>query len=141
MLRLLERAPELPVGRVVLAGTPYASSFAAARLQRLPGGRALLGRSVAEWLERARDRRPDGREIGVIAGSLSAGLGRLVARGLPAPNDGAVTVEETRLPGMRDHIVLPVNHSGMLVSATVARQACEFIRCGAFRHEPETVYA
>jgi pimeloyl-ACP methyl ester carboxylesterase len=141
ILRMLERAPGLPVGRIVLAGTPYTASFAAARLEQLPGGRAMLGRSVPEWLARAGVRRPGNHEIGVIAGSLSAGLGRLVARGLPAPNDGVVAVEETHLPDMRDHIVLPINHSGMLVSGVVARQVCEFLRSGAFRRDAEKVYA
>ena len=141
ILRALERAPRLPVGRIVLAGTPCAASFAAARLEQLPGGRALLGRSVPEWLARAGNPPPGQHEIGVIAGCVSAGLGRLIARGLPAPNDGVVTVEETRLTGMRDHVVLPINHSGMLVSGAVAREACEFFRNGAFRREPQKVYA
>lgn len=141
ILRMLERAPDMRVGRIVLAGTPYAASFAAARLGQLPGGRAMLGRSLPEWFARVGVRRPGHHEIGVIAGSISAGLGRLIARGRLAPNDGVVTVQETRLPDMRDHIVLPINHSGMLVSAAVARQVCEFFRNGAFRREPEKVYA
>jgi hypothetical protein len=40
---------------------------------------------------------------------------------------------------MRDWIVMPVNHSGMLVSGAVARQASEFIRHGAFRRDSEAV--
>jgi len=137
ILRMLEREPGLRVGRVVLAGMPYGESFAARRLERFPGGRAMLGRSVLEWLERGGPRHAGKHEIGVIAGTLGAGLGRLVAPGLPAPNDGVVTVEETWLPDMRDCIVMPVNHSGMLVSGAVARQVCEFIRHGAFRREPD----
>jgi hypothetical protein len=46
-----------------------------------------------------------------------------------------VSVSETRLPAMRDHIVLNVNHSGMLVSRAVARQICAFLREGAFVHQ------
>jgi hypothetical protein len=41
-------------------------------------------------------------------------------------------VEETRLPAMRDHIVLNVSHSGMLVSRAVAHQIDAFLRDGAF---------
>jgi len=134
VLRMLGRTSGLPEGRVVLAGVPYAGSFAARRLGRLPGGRVALGRSMVEWLDgEARDL-GEGREIGVIAGSLPIGLGRMMAPGLPGPSDGAVSVAETRVPGMRDHIVLPVSHSGMLVSGAVARQVCAFLRDGAFAH-------
>jgi hypothetical protein len=74
------------------------------------------------------------REFGVIAGSRPLGIGRVVAPDLPAPSDGVISVEETRVPGMRDHIVLNVNHSGMLVSRAVAHQICVFLRNGAFEH-------
>lgn len=141
ILRMLERAPDLAVGRVVLAGTPYGDSFSAQRLARLPGGRAALGRSMAEWLRERKPARLAQYEIGVIAGSLPVGLGRLVAPALPAPNDGVVTVAETRLPAMRDHVVMRINHTGMLLSSTMARQVCAFLRNGAFdrdgqRREP-----
>lgn len=132
VLRAIELANSLPPGRVVLAGTPFGESFAARRLERLPGGRTALGRSLPEWLGAAHSRPASDREIGVIAGGSPFGLGRLVAPELPRPSDGVVSVEETRLPGMRDHIVLPVSHSGMLVSRSVARQICAFLRDGAF---------
>lgn len=134
IVRMIERAPELRVGRIVLAGTPFSDSFAARRLARLPGGRSALGRSMPEWLS---GRRPVQlrHEIGVIAGSIGVGIGRLVAPDLPKPNDGVVSVVETQLPAMRDHVVLKVNHTGMLISAVVARQICDFIRRGAFVKE------
>ena len=135
ILRMLEHAAEPRVGRIVLAGTPYGGSFAAHRLARFPGGAAMLGHSVPEWLAREGAWHAGSHEIGVIAGSVSAGLGRLVAPGLPRPNDGVVAVRETEVPGMRDHIVMPINHSGLLISAAVARQMCEFVRHGAFRRE------
>jgi pimeloyl-ACP methyl ester carboxylesterase len=132
VLRALELAPSLPPGRVVLCGTPFGESYAARRLGRWPGGRTALGRSLAEWLGPAQSRPAPGRETGVIAGSSPFGLGRLVVPDLPRPSDGVVSVEETRLPGMRDHVVLPVSHSGMLISRAVARQICAFLRDGAF---------
>jgi pimeloyl-ACP methyl ester carboxylesterase len=131
VLRMLERAGQLRIGRIVLAGTPCGGSCAARCLVRLPVGRALLGRSLCEWLG-CEPPPPSRYEIGVIAGSLGIGLGRLVAHELERPNDGVVSVVETRLPQMRDHIVLNVNHTGMLFSRAVVRQICEFIRCGAF---------
>lgn len=134
VLRMLECAAGLAPGRVVLTGTPFVESLAVRRLARLPGGRAALGRSMSEWLEAARPALDAKCEIGVIAGSLPLGIGRLVAPDLPAPSDGVVSVAETRFPAMRDHIVLRVSHSGMLVSSAVARQMCAFLRNGKFVH-------
>lgn len=135
IVRMLERAPGLPPGRTVLLGSPVGGSLAARRLARLPGGRAALGRSAPEWHETALPGPGITREIGVIAGRLPVGIGRIVAPDLPAPSDGVVSVAETRLPRMRDHIVLNINHFGMLISGAVVRQICAFLRDGAFTHE------
>ncbi|MGH8635321.1 MAG: hypothetical protein ACRET7_14475, partial [Burkholderiales bacterium] len=96
--------------------------------------RAALGRSAPEWHETAYPGSDIRRDIGVIAGRLPLGIGRLVAPDLPAPSDGVVSVVETRLPAMRDHIVLNVSHSGMLISRAVSRQICAFLREGKFVH-------
>jgi len=77
----------------------------------------------------------DWYEVGSIAGCKSLGLGRLLG-GLPSPNDGVVAVEETRMSGTRDQIVLNVSHSGMLISTSVAHQVCMFLRHGYFFHNP-----
>ena len=135
VLRMLERHADLPPGRVVLLGTPFTECYAARRLARLPGGRAALGRSIPEWLDSGRPELDDRHDIGVIAGRLPLGLGCLIAPDLPGPSDGVVSVAETRVPGMRDHAVLAVSHSGMLVSGAVARQVCAYLRNGAFAPE------
>jgi len=135
ILTLLEYAPTLNVGRIVLLGPPYAGSFAARRFEHLPGGHKALGRSIRQWLNHDRTTDYAGHEIGVIAGSSSIGLGTLIAPDLPRPNDGVVTVDETRVPGARDHIVLGTGHTSMLVSSGVARQICAFLRAGAFARE------
>jgi hypothetical protein len=74
---------------------------------------------------------PPGRAVAVIAGDRPWGLGQLVAR-LPRPNDGVVSVAETRLPGIADHLTLPVTHAGLLFSREVARQAGAFLTGGRF---------
>lgn len=135
VLRTLELASPLPPGRVVLAGTPFVESYAARRLESFRGGRTVLGRSLPEWLESAHAKPAPEREIGVIAGSSPFGLGRLIVPEVPRPSDGVVSVAETRLPGMRDHIVLPVSHSGMLLSRAVADQVRAFLRDGAFSRQ------
>jgi pimeloyl-ACP methyl ester carboxylesterase len=136
-LRTLEHATGFAPGRVVLTGTPVTGSQAARRLARLPGGRAALGRSMPEWMEPTTFAARDGREIGVIAGRKAIGLGRIVAPDLERPSDGVVSVAETRFPGMRDHIVLNVSHTGILFSRAVARQICAFLRDGQFERRDE----
>ena len=92
----------------------------------------MLGRSMCEWFALKKPEKFPGRDIGVIAGSGGIGLGRVVARGLPTPNDGAVTVAETEMPAACDSLVLPVSHSGMLFSRLTARQTAAFLRDGRF---------
>jgi hypothetical protein len=71
------------------------------------------------------------RELGVIAGSVGIGLGRLVGvHG--APSDGTVFVEETRLPGILEHLVLRISHTALPFSSMVARQTAAFLNDGCF---------
>lgn len=124
--------PEQHAGRIVNLGSPHLGSHAAKRFGRWSLGRKLLGRSIGDLISGVHEHwAAPPREIGVIAGELSLGLGRLFP-GLPQPNDGTVAVAETQLAGAADHITLPVSHVGMLVSSEVARQTCEFLRSGRF---------
>lgn len=135
ILRMLDREPALTPGRVVLLGVPYQDGYAQRSLAAGRLGACALGRSMGEWLDIRKPGNFPGREIGVIAGSLSRGLGRVAAPDLPMPNDGVVTVAETELAAACDRIVLPVSHSGMLLSRHVARQTGAFLRDGKFDHQ------
>jgi pimeloyl-ACP methyl ester carboxylesterase len=131
-LEAARRVPKACRGRVVMVGTPYGDSFAARCLARWPGGGALLGRSMGEWLAATAHSPPVECEIGVIAGTGGKGLGRLVAPRLPVPNDGVIALSETMVPGMRDHIAVPVSHTAMIASRVVAHQICAFLQYGEF---------
>ena len=133
ILRYLRVHGEQRVGRVVLLGAPVRACMAGLRLESLAAGERLLGASRDIWRSLPDDYRPQ-CELGVIAGSRPWGLGSLVMR-LPGTNDGVVRLEETEVVGMRDRIVLPVSHSGMLVSARVAREVAAFLERGAFDHD------
>lgn len=134
ILSLLARGRDERLGRAVLLGPPALGSQAAARLQASAWGARLIGRSLADWLSVPPPALPSGTEAGIIAGTRSLGLGRLLG-GLPRPNDGAVAVAETRLPGAADFIALPVSHSGMLSSSACAAQVAHFLAQGRFQHE------
>jgi len=132
LLRLFDRVEGLPEGRVVLLGSPVNGSCAASAVARWPIGPAVLGRLALQELVGASPRRwTHERELGVIAGSLSAGMGRFVTQ-LPEPNDGTVAVEETRSSGMKEHLVLPVTHTGMMLSSEVAECTARFLHTGSF---------
>jgi len=130
--RFLERFPQQPPGRVVFLGTPSVASRAAEHASRFAPIAHLMGQSVAEELLQPHERRwthPD--PLGVVAGTQPIGFGQLLAR-FDEDNDGTVAVSETRMPGASDHIVLPVSHLGMLVSARVAHETGLFLTQGHF---------
>jgi pimeloyl-ACP methyl ester carboxylesterase len=132
ILAMLAEHTEIPVHRVVLLGSPYADSAAAHGIERFGWSHGTVGRTVQDWLGQPRPRVPDGVELGVIAGDVPLGLGRLFVR-LPAPNDGVVLLEETHVPGARDSVVLHTSHSAMLISPAVAAAACAFLKTGRFQ--------
>ncbi len=131
VLEALNATPALQVERVALLGTPARGCLAGRRLARYGFGRWMLGESEALWREgrTARWTRPE--PLGIIAGALPIGLGRTLGR-LPGANDGVVCVDETRIEGAAAFTVLPVSHSGMLLSARVARELHTFLESGSF---------
>lgn len=131
--RALEREPRWPPGRVVFLGTPALGSSTARRFHGWPLGDVLLGHSAEALLPSGPRAWGSSRELGIVAGSDSFALGSLAAGfGADEPNDGLVSVAETRLPGATAHVTLPVGHSTMLFSVAVARQACAFLETGRF---------
>jgi len=131
VLRYLQRRPDERIRRAVLIGTPVSGCQAATDLAQRACGEFLLGRSLAIWREQVSASLDPRYEIGVIAGTRAFGLGSLVTR-LPKQNDGVVCLEETKFPGMRDHLELPLGHTVMLVSRRVARETAAFLKTGAF---------
>jgi pimeloyl-ACP methyl ester carboxylesterase len=122
----------LPPGRLVLLGSPLQGSLTAQRAARLPFGKHILGLGVHEELFPNGVRRWRGnRDLAVIAGNLSVGLGRLLGAH-QQPSDGTVFVEETRLEGAVEHLQLRVSHTGLPFSREVARQVGAFFQTGRF---------
>lgn len=123
--------PAQPGGRVVTLGTPHSGSSAARWLDMNGLGSSLLGQSIDAGLIGELPAWNAARDLGVIAGTLRMGFGCIIP-GIPKPNDGTVSVTETRLPNMADHIALPVSHFGLLFSRSVVAQALHFLENGAF---------
>ncbi len=130
---IVQRHPELIDGRIVCLGAPLRGSAAARSLKGIPGGSAMLGRSI-ELLENGLERWDGPQQLGVIAGRLPIGLGFLLG-GVTAPHDGTVAVEETRLPGITDHRVISAAHTGLVYSDLAAQHTIAFLRGGRFGAE------
>lgn len=132
LLHSQRSVPDPRPGRIVCLGSPLRGSRAAHALAALPFGDEMLGETIRDAvLSGGLDGWHGTREVGVIAGTLGAGLGRVISE-LPEPNDGTVAVDETRLPGIADHLELPVSHTGLLFSEDVAKQTAQFLRHGRF---------
>lgn len=129
---LLYDYPEQRPGRIVTLGSPHSGSYIADRLGRMGWFRRLLGYSFPA-LQGELSPWQGERQLGSIAGDLTIGIGQLV-RSLPKPNDGTVSVEETRLKGMSDHVVVHASHMALLFSRRAADQTLHFLRHGCFEH-------
>ena len=132
VLILAAMARGLKVHRAVLMGIPYQGSISATGLARVAIGKRIVGRTLSDWINRDKPGISGSSQVGVLAGDRSIGFGKLISP-LPLPNDGVVCVDETRVPGATDSIVLPVFHTAMPFSPASARAVAAFLRNGRFR--------
>jgi pimeloyl-ACP methyl ester carboxylesterase len=132
ILKMFEMYDDIPPGRIVCLASPMQGSCAVDGFARWPFARAALGAAICEEVLSSRPRQWNGRrDVGIIAGSLSIGLGRLFAE-FHEPSDGTLLVSETKLDGAKDHIVMPVSHTGIVFSAEATAQVAKFLKDGSF---------
>ena len=134
-LEALRLQPDASVRRVVCLGSPLRGSATARTIAGRAWSRPLLGRSAPMLQAGLRDW--DGAaEVGVVAGDVPRGLGRLFSR-FEGASDGTVGLDETRLPGLCDHCVVHSSHTGLVVSQDAVRQTAHFLRHGRFERDAE----
>lgn len=125
------------LGRVVMLGPPNQGSEVVDRLGDLelfeclngPAGHELgtSSNSVPARLG------PVDFELGVIAGDRS--INWINSLMIPGSDDGKVSVERTRVQGMRDHVVIHVSHPFIMRDDAVIAETIRFLREGKFRRE------
>ena len=137
----LSKDPDPRVKRIVMLGTPNqgaekADFFADWLLyQGLfgPAGQDLKTTGIAKRLPPL----PKGIEVGVVAGGLENRLGGFgISLFLPRDNDGSVSVDYAKLPGMKDFLVLPVHHTALPWSKRVQDATLRFLETGRFAAAP-----
>jgi pimeloyl-ACP methyl ester carboxylesterase len=132
---LFQFFPQQRPGRLVTLGSPHQGTQVGRHLEQYRVWQRLMGRSVEELLEGAPQTwAAPARELGVIQGQRSVGMGKVLYRPLPQPNDGLLTLAEASLPAATAAMTLPVSHTGMLVARTVAEQVVSFLKTGRFAH-------
>lgn len=69
--------------------------------------------------------------LGVIAGNRTINF--ILSTILPGSDDGKVSVESTKIAGMKDHIVMPVTHPFMMKNQKVIDQVVYFLENDQFK--------
>ena len=123
------------LGQVIMLGPPNKGSEVVDKLCSMPGFKFINGPagmqlgtgklSIPKRLGRANF------DVGIIAGTRSINL--ILSAMLPSPDDGTVSVENTKIEGMLDHIELPVTHSFMMRNNSVIQQVIYFLEQGSFQ--------
>ncbi|GLQ47183.1 hypothetical protein GCM10007862_22340 [Dyella lipolytica] len=132
-LRACVEARDLPPGRIVCLGSPLKGSAAARAFASWGrGSEVLLGHNRV-LLQQGFEAWSGPREVGMVAGRMPIGLGAMLSH-ISGEHDGTVAVEETCLPGLTAHCVVETTHTGLLLSAEVARLTTQFLREGRFGH-------
>lgn len=123
------------LGRVVMLAPPNQGSQVVDKLKNVPGYKLINGVAGMQLGTDANSiptqLGPVDFELGIIAGTrtFNPGLSQL----LPNPDDGKVSVENTKVDGMDDFLQLPVTHTFMMRSKKVIRQVIHFIDHGSFK--------
>jgi pimeloyl-ACP methyl ester carboxylesterase len=123
------------LGRVVMLGTPNSGSEIADRLRHLGPYRAFFG-PAGQQLGTQRNEAikalfpPVNYPVGIIAGDRS--IYPITSAFLPKPHDGRVSVANTKLDGMADHIVIRTSHPWLVRHRVAIAQTIAFLKAGKF---------
>ena len=125
------------LGRVVMLGPPNQGSEAADEMDGIPGFDWING-PAGRQLGKGADSvplalGPVGFELGVIAGNRT--IDPLTSSVLENPDDGRVSVEDTKVEGMDDFVIVEHSHAFMMRMRRPIELTKSFLRTGRFHSE------
>lgn len=123
------------LGRVVMLAPPNQGSEVPDKLGKVPGFTLINGPAGQELGTDATKSTPlklgaADFDLGIIAGSRSINL--VLSTLIPETDDGKVSVERTKLEGMKDHITLPVSHPFIMSDEDSITQVLHYLEHGKF---------
>lgn len=122
------------LGRVVMLGPPNQGSAAADEMLGVPGYdwvNGPAGRQLGKGEESLPLRLgPANFELGVIAGNRT--IDPITSAVLENPDDGRVSVEDTKLEGMTDFVVVDHSHAFMMRMRKPIELTVAFLKDGSF---------
>ncbi len=123
------------LGRVVMLGPPNKGSEVIDKLRDFPGFYFVHGDAGLELGTGATSvpNKLGGADfdLGIIAGTRSVNL--FLSNMIPGTDDGKVSVENTKLEGMRDHLEMEVTHTFMMRNDKVIDQVIHYLQTGKFK--------
>jgi len=138
LIRYYLEQQDIPnLGRVLMLAPPNQGSEVVDGIGRFPGYKVINGPAGLQ-LGTNDDSvplalGPVDYEVGVIAGTKTINF--FLSQYLSNPDDGKVSVENTKVEGMADFITVPSSHPFIMKSPEVIEQAITFIRTGQFVHD------
>ena len=122
------------LGRVVMLGPPNKGSEVVDKLRDFPGFHFINGDAGLE-LGTGESSVPNrlgaaNFDLGIIAGTRSINL--ILSRMIDGVDDGKVSVENTKLEGMHDHLEMEVTHPFMMRNNKVIEQVIHYLESGRF---------
>ncbi|EJE8668832.1 triacylglycerol lipase [Vibrio vulnificus] len=130
---LASRRPALQqISHVVAIGSPLKGASIVTKIQELGLG-AMLGNSPKHGLNMHEDIWDFPQKLGSIAGTIPLGARPFLLMDTQTMSDGTVTVEETKIPGMTDHVLTKNSHTSMIYSRYIPDQIDHFIQHSHFR--------
>ena len=130
----LHRYPMADMGRVVMLGTPNQGSEVADLVKnwRLykwlygPAGQQLITKNptLSDLFGNVH------YELGILAGNRS--IDPISSWIIGQPSDGKVSIESTKLQGMKEHHILPASHTFFPQNKAAWRKTVAFLKKGTF---------
>ena len=124
------------LGKVVVIASPSQGSEVASVLTETTLYKSIFGPAIcdlkkdSEFLSKMKNN--VNYELGVLAGNRSMNLITSFFV-LSEENDGLISVESTKVSGMKDHKTLEATHNRIYKSHATSDYVVKFIQCGEFK--------